>query len=96
MTAEIDLVLERADRAAKALAITRTTMSARLFNDWKKLDRIADGGDVNSRTLDQVKLKLVQIEREAGLSPRAKRAKRAKRENGHARTTREAPRRKRR
>ena len=45
----------------------RSTLSAELFNDGKKLDRLADGGDVHHSVYVEVESKLLKIERELGL-----------------------------
>lgn len=59
--------LTRADRVAKKMEQKRSTLSAHLFNDGKKLDRLAEGGDVHHSVYVDVEARLAAMERELGL-----------------------------
>lgn len=60
-------LIKRADRVARKLKQERSTLSVRLFNDGKKLGRLAEGGDVHHSVYVDVEAKLTAIERELGL-----------------------------
>jgi hypothetical protein len=45
----------------------RTTLSAELFNDGKKLDRLIEGGEVYHSVYVEVEAKIAAIERDLGL-----------------------------
>lgn len=59
--------LQRADRVARKRDQKRSTLSAELFNDGKKLDRLADGGDLHHSVYVEVEARLTAMERELGL-----------------------------
>jgi hypothetical protein len=60
-------LIKRADRVARKLNQKRSTLSAHLFNDGKKLDRLAGGGDVHHSVYVDVDGRLAEMERELGL-----------------------------
>ncbi len=61
-------LVERADRVARRLKTTRIAISGKLFNDGKKLDRLAKGGGVYHSVYVEADQTLRQMEREAGLN----------------------------
>lgn len=61
-------LLRRADRLAKKLKKTRIAISGVLFNDGKKLDRLADGGGVYHDVFLAANEKLTAMERDAGIT----------------------------
>ena len=65
-TDELELV-KRADAVARKLRKERSTLSAELFNDGKKLDRLAEGGGVYHSVFKAADAKLAGMERELGL-----------------------------
>ena len=66
-------LIKRADRLARhndKLGVspsTRIAVSAAIFNEGKKLDRLADGGDVYHSVFVAAGAKLEAMEQEAGL-----------------------------
>lgn len=59
--------LKRASAVARKLECKTSTLSAELFNDGKKLGRLADGGDVHHSVYVDVEARLAAKERELGL-----------------------------
>ncbi len=57
--------VSRADKLAKKLGRTRSTISAKLFNDGKKLDKLAQGGELYHSVFIEAEAKLAELEREA-------------------------------
>lgn len=72
MTDKIDHTefVRRVDAYARAADRTRSTISLKLFNDGKVVDRLADGGDVYWKKLEAAKIELAALEREAGIKTR--------------------------
>lgn len=59
---EIEFV-KRVDALAKVLGTTRVALSGKLFNDGKKIDRMADGGGVYHDVFIRAKADLAEMER---------------------------------
>lgn len=66
---QIDSFVRRADRVAQKLGIARSTLSAQIFNDGKKLDTLRTGGDLKTRTYLAADAKLAKLEKSVGLGP---------------------------
>lgn len=66
-------LIKRADKLARhnerldVSPKTRIAVSASIFNEGKKLDRLADGGDVYHSVFVEAEAKLTALEQEAGI-----------------------------
>jgi hypothetical protein len=63
--------LARCDSVAHLLRLKRSTLSTRLFNDGKRLDQIATGGDIGIRSLAGAEDRLAELEGGRGRSHQA-------------------------
>ena len=57
----------RVDKVAKKSKLSRATISRRLFNAGKKVDRLADGGAVYHSVFVEADAQLRAMEREHGI-----------------------------
>lgn len=66
---EIRQLVQRADRYAARHDLKRTTVSKKLFRDWRRLDELATGkSELRSKTLQRVLKQLEALERDDGVA----------------------------
>lgn len=66
---EIRQLIQRADKYAARHDLERTTVSKKLFRDWRKLDALAEGeADIRTRTLQRALKQMDALDRADGIA----------------------------